>query len=203
MTNSESSLRHFSESERTVGAECPACGRILKISKSKLATAADGYDATQPLVCPCKQSYTHILRSQDSGSDRKASSSTPTHSSATIGCVVLAVIALIVWWAIAGLGPDETNVSQQIDWRNADNSRMAQIMAQEFVSDRLLAPGSAEWPGFQDSRTSVVPLGKQRYRVTSWVDSHNSFGALIRQQYVAVVKQTGPEEWKLKSLEFH
>ena len=76
-------------------------------------------------------------------------------------------------------------------------------MMQKFVKDRIKAPGSAEFPGmFSGERQTVTKLPDHKYRIRSWVDSHNSFGALLRMHYVGVVQQTGDLSWRLESLEF-
>lgn len=81
------------------------------------------------------------------------------------------------------------------------NSSLALSMAQEFVKDRLIAPGSAEWPGIFEGSDHVTALGNKRYRIESWVDSQNAFGALLRIQYTAIVVDAGGDRWKLESLD--
>lgn len=71
-------------------------------------------------------------------------------------------------------------------------------ISQQFVKDRLKAPSTAEFPWY--SSESVTPLGEERYRVQSYVDSQNSFGAMIRTKYVAIVRKTGDSNWSLESL---
>ena len=46
----------------------------------------------------------------------------------------------------------------------------------------------------------VQHLGDNRYRVSSYVDSKNPFGATIRTNYDCTVERTW-EDWKLISLE--
>lgn len=80
---------------------------------------------------------------------------------------------------------------------------LALSMAQDFVKAQLLAPGSAKWPGMFESADHTVILRNNRYRVRSWVDSHNGFGALIRTHYTAVLKNTDGKgiNWRLESLD--
>lgn len=86
-------------------------------------------------------------------------------------------------------------------WKREDNSATAYKMAKDFVKDRLLTPGVAQWP--EASKTNVQrdvqSLSDQRYEVNSWVDSQNSFGALLRKKYRCVVKQVSADEWTLES----
>ena len=82
--------------------------------------------------------------------------------------------------------------------------RLAYVMARDFVKPHLKAPSTAKWPGFTESVRHTQPLGNDRYRVSSWVDSQNSFGAMLRMRYVAVVFNTDGEQknWTLESLDF-
>lgn len=87
-----------------------------------------------------------------------------------------------------------------IDWRQKDASAEAIIMMEGFVKDRLKAPGSADFKrGYTDS---VTRLAGQKYRIISWVDAQNSFGAKLRNHFIGEVEQTKKGHWQLNSLEF-
>ena len=73
-------------------------------------------------------------------------------------------------------------------------------VAQGFVKDLLKSPSSAKWPGFFESAGHTRALGDNRYRIRSWVDSQNSFGALLRMNYTAIVRDNGNYNWSLESL---
>jgi len=45
-----------------------------------------------------------------------------------------------------------------------------------------------------------VSLGGGRYRVQSYVDAQNSFGAMIRTRYDCTVHWIGGDRWKLEDL---
>lgn len=67
-------------------------------------------------------------------------------------------------------------------------SRIACDMAERFVKDRLKAPSTAKFPGFWDDANGegcVAYFNDGTWRISSWVDSQNSFGAQIRTHYVA------------------
>lgn len=82
-------------------------------------------------------------------------------------------------------------------WANNDNSAMAYVVMQKHVESRLKTPGSAEFPLFKNH---VEKLGSTRYRITSYVDAQNSYGAAIRTHFVGVVEQADEHEWTLLSL---
>jgi hypothetical protein len=82
-----------------------------------------------------------------------------------------------------------------------DNTMMAYAMSQQFVTDQLRAPATAEFPWADEAR--VKPLGDCRFRVAAHVDSQNGFGALIRTHYTAILIFTPESEmWEVEALDF-
>lgn len=75
----------------------------------------------------------------------------------------------------------------------------ASVMAEELVKQKLKSPGSAKFASVYDQQIS--DLGEGRYRITSYVDSQNSFGALIRTNYVCTVKYAGENKWVLEEFQ--
>jgi hypothetical protein len=59
-------------------------------------------------------------------------------------------------------------------------------MAEVFVEQRLKAPATAKHPWC--SEAVVSETGENEFLVVSYVDSQNSFGALIRTKYAAKVR---------------
>lgn len=117
------------------------------------------------------------------------------------GCLVLVFLMLVfgVWFGScmynAGEEIDKTPIEKQ------DNRVEALVYMQSYVKDQLKAPGTAKFPGSTDPDTQVLKSGT-KYTVMSWVDSQNSFGALIRSPYVGSVRQVAPDEWELVELVF-
>ncbi|MCH8942714.1 MAG: hypothetical protein IIA48_09805 [Bacteroidetes bacterium] len=68
---------------------------------------------------------------------------------------------------------------------------------QLFVEQRLKSTKSAEFP-YGGSR-HVTDLGEGRYRVVSYVDAQNSFGATTRNHFEGVIKRIDGA-WQLESL---
>lgn len=127
------------------------------------------------------------------------------------GCLILCVL---MGGCLAIVGP---RVGKSIDasiekakaeaaanpdaWKT-NNKSMALVMTQEFVTKQLKAPSTAKfasslWDGAMDH---VTPEGEGVYRVKSWVDSQNGFGAMIRTNFFARVQETKPGDWKLLEL---
>lgn len=87
-------------------------------------------------------------------------------------------------------------------WRDEDNRLLAYSMTEDFVARQLKSPSTADFPGIWDGqRDHVTDLGGQKYRIASYVDSQNVFGATLRTKFWAEITQTSEGTWKLISLE--
>jgi len=64
--------------------------------------------------------------------------------------------------------------------------------AREAVTQRLLAPSTADFPWANDEHVEVLACG--RFRVREYVDAQNGFGAMVRQQF-AVTMRKGSDAW--------
>lgn len=93
---------------------------------------------------------------------------------------------------LAGCGGDSE--AEEDDGPDIGDKYSAAVMCEEFVKDRLKSPVSAEFDTENGERV------KGAWRVTGTVDSENSFGALIRNDFTCVVKYAGDDEWRLQSL---
>lgn len=81
----------------------------------------------------------------------------------------------------------------------------AAVMCEEFIKKdgRLKAPGSAEFSGVSDTKIKVISDKKPwRYLVTGYVDSQNSFGAMLRNNYSCDISTKDNSNWTLGRLDF-
>lgn len=69
------------------------------------------------------------------------------------------------------------------------------FMAQQFMTDRLKAPSSAEFENCNDA--TITFLGNNTYEVLSYVDSQNGFGAMLRTNYYVELYYLGDEYWRM------
>lgn len=75
----------------------------------------------------------------------------------------------------------------------------AYIMSQEFVTDRLQSPGTADFPWFDSAM--IERTSESEFEITSYVDSQNLFGGVIRTDYHAVLRRhDDPRRWELVDL---
>jgi len=65
---------------------------------------------------------------------------------------------------------------------------LAYNYAEDFVKQRLKSPDSAKFPGIWDGkRDHVTKLGNREYRINSYVDSQNGFGAMLRTNWSCII----------------
>jgi hypothetical protein len=86
-----------------------------------------------------------------------------------------------------GSGPEHDEIS-------------AQVMMEQFVSEKLKSPASAEFESGFSSK--ILKVGNKSYEVNSYVDSQNGFGAMIRTEFYCKVTYVGNEKWQLDELRF-
>jgi len=114
-----------------------------------------------------------------------------------IGCFIFFILCLGSCVTCISSIPEEDPNS----WRSEDNSIGAYIMMEGFIKDRLRSPASAEFPGVFDGKLDHVKyLGDRKYIITSYVDSQNGYGAMIRSTFIGEIEQINKDHWSLKSL---
>jgi hypothetical protein len=85
---------------------------------------------------------------------------------------------------------EDVLVMQLLDW------------SQDAVKKRLKSPSTAKFPGtiLERSEYNVYQMPDGSYRVFSWVDSQNSFGAMLRSKWVVEFKKEKGEQWKIQNV---
>ncbi|QVY64230.1 hypothetical protein [Polaribacter sp. Q13] len=79
-----------------------------------------------------------------------------------------------------------TNSSQKKEKNNYFSNEQATYAAQQFVEKQLKSPSTAKFPSL--NKANVEKLNNI-YTISSYVDSQNSFGAIIRSNYVVKLKE--------------
>lgn len=114
---------------------------------------------------------------------------------------LIGLVAAIGW----GLAHDPSERAAESAERNAreqcESLTGANLMAREFVRDRLTAPSKAKFAHYRDSSV-VTTMGRCEFRVRSYVDAQNAFGATVRTEYTAVIKYVpAADRWQIVSLD--
>jgi len=65
---------------------------------------------------------------------------------------------------------------------------VAYDFAAEFVTDSLQEPTTAEFPNTKVRLEHIEYLGEKRYRIDSWVDSQDTYGAMTRRNFSCIIK---------------
>ena len=102
------------------------------------------------------------------------------------------IIVFIILIVIIG-GNDQNNYSSQtstpaskkFNTNDLGDKIDLHIQAQQYILQGLKAPSTAKFPALPYEATD---LGNGRYKVVSYVDSQNSFGAMIRSDWSVVMK---------------
>ena len=116
---------------------------------------------------------------------------------------VVVVVGFFVFLTFGVMNTDPT-VQDPNAWKTRDNSGMAYVMMGNFVKKNLKAPRTAKFPGVWGGKLDhVTSHSDQTYRISSYVDSQNGFGALIRTKFVGTIKQISDNGWNLISLNFN
>jgi len=98
--------------------------------------------------------------------------------------------------AVAGLALAAAGCSvEPADPVADDQSTSAEVMCEEFIERKLKAPGSAEYPEPTTTKDGAT------YTVVGSVDSQNSFGAQVRNDYTCVIRSEGDDKWTLVDLD--
>lgn len=106
----------------------------------------------------------------------------------TIIFALLIVISLTI--LLSTLSNDEDNSENQND--SVDHSELlAYTYAEDFVKKRLKAPATAEFPKTREKINHTTNYGEGKYKIRSWVDSQNGFGALIRSSFNCTIEFEG------------
>lgn len=110
---------------------------------------------------------------------------------AKLGCATLTVFvvaSLALSFFFARAGTTSTRLPDRSD---------ACFMSQKFVKDSLSTPSTAEFPDWIEANCRVTQSGNI-WKVRSFVDAQNSYGAMIRSDYgVEMSYNTERDTWIL------
>lgn len=107
---------------------------------------------------------------------------------------VFVLVTVFVWGTLLSAGCGESEESKKFT---------AQVMAQEFVKDRLKSPSTAEFPQYEWSVFGPDETGL--YWCLGPVDAQNGFGAMIRMSCSVHLREVKDEPgvWELEELDIY
>lgn len=107
------------------------------------------------------------------------------------GCIVVLLILVGVGYQMMHQVPKSSDVPtkvQPVEHSDVD----AYIDAQAVVTKTLKAPSTAKFPS--SSHATVERAENEGFKVSSYVDSQNGFGAMIRSDWTVVFQYTPDEK---------
>lgn len=123
------------------------------------------------------------------------------------GCL----IALLIFVGLGVIGtisdmispnPSTTSTTPAVEAPQMPGQSEIWVAAQGFARDRLKAPRTAKFPYSMD--ISITDNGNGNYTVNGYVDSENSFGAMLRTDFECkMFYNTSDESFYLTGFEFY
>lgn len=115
-----------------------------------------------------------------------------------LSIAAIAVVMVWVWYFNWNSSPKR---AEEQALKDCDNTTMAFVMSQNFVKQRLKAPGTAEFPFITDREVRVGVAPNCTFDVSAYVDAKNGFGASIRNRYTAKMSyDTATRMWRAEQL---
>jgi len=106
------------------------------------------------------------------------------------------VIAFLYFWGASLNTPTSGGMASTQTTQYVPDEIDLHIQAQQFILQALKAPSTAKFPALPYSATTD---SNGLYRVISYVDSQNSFGAMIRDDWSVTMRLVN-EKWILEKL---
>lgn len=191
-------------------AACPNCGCPIEHVKAKIEE-----DSTnkQLVAQRQQQEISKLLHQQNGDYQNTKQNQTDMQKKQSIVAffVVLIVVIFACFYFFTGPSSQKQKNVNSLDVppsitaeeaRNkAENIKWdAYYTAKNFVKNRLKSPSTANFPNGKDATITLLPDGVT-YKIYSYVDSQNGFGAMIRTRWYAKLIIDG-DSWKLLDLVF-
>jgi ribosomal protein L37E len=127
----------------------------------------------------------------------------PTKKKSTgSGCGTFIVVIGVLIFILYLIGASSEDDSSSSSSSGSTNKFLSYTYAEDFVKKKLKSPGSAEFPGTFEKADHITELGYNKYKIISWVDSQNGFGASLRTRFSCVIEFNG-EEVSCTELQFY
>lgn len=92
-----------------------------------------------------------------------------------------AIVLCIIIFSFTEKSDKNGTSSEEQKPSRCEDSAYAAIVAQDEISEALVAPATADFPNVYEIRRTY--LGECTHQITGWVDAQNSFGANVRSYY--------------------
>jgi len=103
-----------------------------------------------------------------------------------IGIVFIVLLIFILVWSCGGDDDSENKTEPAKAKTEEEMRKTAFYYSQSYVKSILKSPSTADFP-FSDEAV-VNKIGKDSFEVISYVDAQNSYGAMLRSNYVCQLR---------------
>ena len=100
--------------------------------------------------------------------------------------ILIVLVTMAVNWLFFG---DDDKPQPQAQEQETYSDIEAYVEAQFIIEDFLKSPATAEYPAV--SNATIERLNDDGFKVTSYVDSQNSFGAMVRSEWMVLFQYIG------------
>lgn len=106
------------------------------------------------------------------------------------------IISVLALWNYANnnsrpSSPSSYKPKSEKSYNTYHSPSYAYIQAETFIKKKLKSPSTAEFPGVFEKKDHIVSMGGSKYKISSWVDSQNSYGAMMRTNFSCVIEFEG------------
>ena len=113
---------------------------------------------------------------------------------------IIAIAGFVIWSLLQNNFRDKGNDQKaktarsgselEINYENdsISDKLLAYKLATSFVKESLTEPTTAEFPNTKEKLKHIKYLGEKRYRINSWVDSQDTYGATTRKRFSFIFK---------------
>lgn len=116
-----------------------------------------------------------------------------TSGAAIFVCVVFFIIFLVFKCSCSETDQERANRTEQ------NSEFTAYYNSQQCVKELLKSPSTAEFPS--GSNQFVTKIDEDTYLINSYVDSQNSFGAMLRTNYVCQITLNSDDTYTCDNVE--
>lgn len=140
-----------------------------------------------------------------SGKYKKVSSKTNVTAKFWLWVIAIIVVLIILYNQgkqpiVDTNNPINSSISSDSDKVTLDEEIAVIMVVKPYVTEHLKAPATAQFPNDSDLYAQVIKTDNG-YSISSYVDSQNGFGALIRSYYTCEVGAVG-NQLKVTNLRF-
>ncbi len=169
---------------------CPICGRII-CPQCTISGKCSACSTVQANKNPPITQSAATQQSPPQYSSTVKPKQNQLISGCAVGCLILFLIPVFLVAFGGNYGSGDPSDSE------------AYVMSHQFVRNSLKAPRTAKFPYSGDEGVSISKSSDNVYAIRGYVDSENSFGAMIRTEYRCVLRYIGDDNWQLEDLQFY